>query len=52
MKPVLLIVTILLLLSSVGAYAGTAGESGDLPVDSSSSGPMTIGCTPGRWRCG
>ena len=45
MKPVLFIVTILLLLSSVGAYAGTAGGSGDLPVDSPSTGPMTIGWT-------
>ena len=43
MKTVLLVVTIFLLMSSVGAYAGTAAETGTLVVESPSSEPLTIG---------
>ena len=45
MKIVLFMLTILLLMSSVGAYAGTAGETGNLEVDSPSSEPLSIGWT-------
>ncbi len=45
MKTVLLVVTIFLLMSSVGVYASTIGETGQLPVDSPSSEPLNIGWT-------
>ena len=43
MKTVLLIFMAVLLMSSVGAYAGTAGETGMLEVESPSSEPLSIG---------
>lgn len=45
MKTVLLSIVLLLLVSSVGAYAGTAGATSDQTVDSPNAGPLTIG-----WR--
>jgi len=43
MKTLFLIVTIFLLMSSVGVYAGAAAESGPLEVESPSTGPLIIG---------
>ena len=45
MKTVLLIVTTFLLMTSVGAYAGTAAETGLQEVESPSTGPLIIGWT-------
>lgn len=45
MKIVLLGIVLIVLMSTVGAYAGTAGSTSDQIVDSPNAGPMTIG-----WR--
>lgn len=39
------IVALILLMSTVGAYAGATGGTGDQTVDSPNAGPLTIG-----WR--
>ena len=45
MKTVLLLVTIFLLMSTVGVYAGTVTNTGPDPVASASSEPLIIGWT-------
>ena len=45
MKTVLLVVTIFLLMSSVGVYAGTVTNTGPTTVESASSEPLIIGWT-------
>ena len=43
MRTLLLIVTVFLLMSSVGVYASSVAETGPLPIESPSSEPLTIG---------
>ena len=43
MRTLLLIVTVFLLMSSVGVYASSVSDTGPLPVESPSSEPLTIG---------
>ena len=43
MRTLLLIVTVFLLMSSVGVYASSVTDTGPLPVESPSSEPLTIG---------
>ena len=43
MRTILLIITVFLLMSSVGVYAGNVAQTGPVPVESPSSGPLTIG---------
>ena len=45
MKVLLLIFAIIILGSTVGAYAGTATDTGELEVGPSNTGPLTIGWT-------
>jgi hypothetical protein len=45
MKIVLLGIVLILVMSTVGAYAGVASATSDQTVDSPNTGPMTIG-----WR--
>ena len=43
MRTLLLIVTVFLLMSSVGVYASSVAETGPVPIESPSSEPLTIG---------
>ena len=43
MRTILLFITVFLLMSSVGVYAGSVSDTGPLPVESPSSEPLTIG---------
>lgn len=43
MRTLLLIVTVFLLMSSVGVYASSVSDTGPLPIESPSSEPLTIG---------
>ena len=45
MKTVLLLVSIFLVMSTVGVYAGTTTDTGSLTIESASSEPLIIGWT-------